>query len=256
MIEREFCAGVPIAVTSSAQTIEFIFAPVAKAAGRAIHFCNAYTLSLAHADRHYRELLHRGSLCLPDGQSVVWVSRLLNRSSRLRKVSGPDLFEAAFAASDVSGPRHYLLGGSPETLDALLCALTSRYPDAQIVGHYSPPFRRLSEQELQSQDEAIKASSADIVWVGLGTPKQDEEVRRLADALPVTAVAVGAAFDFSAGTKNRAPRWMRRSGLEWVHRLVSEPRRLWRRYLVGNLVFLWSAWRQRHTADAFNGPVQ
>lgn len=116
--------------------------------------------------------------------------------------------------------------------------LEARFPGVEIVGTYSPPFRSLSEAELDAQDELILRSGADIVWVGLGTPKQDHEVRRLADSLHVTACAVGAAFDFTAGTKREAPKWMTRVGLEWTFRLISEPRRLWKRYLIGNFVFL------------------
>lgn len=244
MTDTEACAGVPVAITSIDETLKFLFASPG-GDGRAVHFCNAYTLSLAYSDTAYRSLLREGDQCLPDGQAVVWVSRILDRRSRLRKVSGPDLFEAAFAASDRSGPRHYLLGGSPETLGTLTEVLSKRFPRAQIVGASSPPFRPMSEIEYRAQDEAIRRSGAEIVWVGLGTPKQDHEVRRIADALPVTAVAVGAAFDFTAGNKKRAPRWMRSAGFEWLHRLGSEPRRLWRRYLVGNAVFLWAAWKCR-----------
>ena len=248
-IGREPCAGVPLVAVEPAEAVRLLVLGQKPSAGRAVHFCNAYTLSLAHGDDEYRRLLRRGDLCFPDGQSVVWVRRLLARGSRLRRVAGPDLFEAVFAASTTQAPRHYLLGGDESTLARLRVELSRRFPDAQIVGAESPPFRRLSPRELRAQDERITEACANIVWVGLGTPKQDYEVRRLADQLPVTAVAIGAAFDFVAGTKRRAPAWMRSLGLEWVHRLASEPRRLWRRYLIGNAVFLWAAWRRRDDAS-------
>lgn len=244
MITREPCAGVAIGVAALEDAVDLALSARRGGSGRAIHFCNAYTLSIAHTDPAYRELLRKAWLCLPDGQSVVWVRRLLDRRSRLQKVSGPDFFLAAFHATQVTAHRHYLLGSDEQTLSSLVANLSRRYPRADIVGYHSPPFRSLSSEETAAQDEAIRAAGADLVWVGLGTPKQDWEAARLAKGLPVTAVAVGAAFDFAAGTKRRAPTWMRSSGLEWMHRLASEPRRLWRRYLVGSLVFLWSAWRR------------
>lgn len=137
------------------------------------------------------------------------------------------------------GLRHYLLGSTGEALQSLSSELTRRFPGVVIVGMESPPFGSMTCEQIRQQDEAIVQSGASIVWVGLGTPKQDFEVHRLAHALPVTAVAVGAAFDFLAGNKKESPKWMRSLSLEWAFRLWSEPRRLWRRYLFGNLRFLW-----------------
>ena len=242
---REPCAGVLLTVSTPVAAVDSTLRSAKGKQGRAIHFCNAHTLSIAHADDAYRELLTRAGACYPDGQSVVWVRKVLNRNSRMHKVSGPDFFEAVLGASSAGGPLHYLLGGDEPTLEGLRRQLAARFPEAQVVGWESPPFRKLTDDEVRAQDDRIRDSRAEIVWVGLGTPKQDYEVRRLADALPVTAVAVGAAFDFTAGTKPRAPRWMRSAGLEWLHRLASEPRRLWRRYLIGNVVFVWAAWRRR-----------
>ncbi|GAA5193163.1 hypothetical protein GCM10023346_17170 [Arthrobacter gyeryongensis] len=137
-----------------------------------------------------------------------------------------------------SNVKHFLLGSTNDTLRKLNEELTSRYPGIEIVGQLSPPFRDQSPSELAAQDKFISDSEAQIVWVGLGTPKQDFEVLRLANRLPVVAVAVGAAFDFVAGTKKEAPVWIRKIGFEWLFRLLSEPRRLWRRYLFGNFEFL------------------
>lgn len=246
-LPREPCAGVLLAAVAPQDAVRFVTGSLDGGHGQAIHFCNAYTLSLAHTNDEYRATLRRATVCFPDGQSVVWARHLLSRRSAMKKVTGPDFFDAVFAASTADGPRHFLLGGTEETLARLHSELSTRFPEAQIVGKESPPFRELTEQEVRAQDHRIAGSGADIVWVGLGTPKQDYEVRRLADSLPVTAIAVGAAFDFAAGTKKRAPRWMRGSGLEWVHRLASEPRRLWRRYLVGNAVFVGAAWRRRRS---------
>ncbi len=240
------CAGISLVSTDLPGAVDLLFRSAASSRGIAMHFCNAFTLSLADRDKDYRALLRSSDFRLPDGQSVVWASRVLERGgTKLTKVSGPDFFEAAFAASSPGGPRHFLLGGSPTVLTSLEQGLRSRYPEAQIAGAESPPFRPMTEDELEAQDQRIKESDADIVWVGLGTPKQDVEAVRLARSAGVTAVAVGAAFDFSAGTKQRAPAWVSRAGLEWLHRFASEPRRLWRRYLVGNAVFITACWRRR-----------
>jgi N-acetylglucosaminyldiphosphoundecaprenol N-acetyl-beta-D-mannosaminyltransferase len=116
--------------------------------------------------------------------------------------------------------------------------LRRRFPNAQIVGAESPPFRTLTEQEIAEQEARLVESTAQVVWVGLGTPKQDWESARLAEEIPAVFLAVGAAFDFIAGEKRQAPLWMQRNGLEWLFRLAVEPRRLWRRYLFGNARFL------------------
>jgi N-acetylglucosaminyldiphosphoundecaprenol N-acetyl-beta-D-mannosaminyltransferase len=137
------------------------------------------------------------------------------------------------------GLRHYLFGATPETLARLQGELERRYPGAEIVGAESPPFRPLSDAELDGTVDRIWEAKAEAVWVGLGAPKQDLVGARLRERNAAPAIfCVGAAFDFVSGVKRRAPEWMQRSGLEWAHRLGSEPTRLWKRYLVGNARFL------------------
>ncbi|MEG9247432.1 WecB/TagA/CpsF family glycosyltransferase [Arthrobacter sp. Soc17.1.1.1] len=213
-------------------------AAASRSEGIAVHFANAYTVALARKDRAYRQLLNAATFVFPDGRPVAWMSRLMHRSPQLRQVRGPQLFKDVFAASQHGTIRHYLLGSTPEVIEKLASNLTRDYPGATIVGQNSPPFRPLTDEELAVQDDAIQSSGADIVWVGLGTPKQDLEVSRLAKSLPIVAVAIGAAFDFSAGTKREAPAWLSPLGLEWTFRLITEPRRLWRRYLFGNVGFI------------------
>lgn len=214
--------------------------------GVAVHFANAYNIALADADDDYRGVITRGDLVFSDGMPVVWAGRRLHAdvAESWTRVYGPDLMTGVFASSTADGPRHYLLGGAPEALSALSTEIRRRWPDAVIAGQESPPFRTWTTEELAERDARIRESGATLVWVGLGTPKQDLEVRRLADALPVTALAVGAAFDFIAGTVTQAPTWMQRSGLEWAFRLGKEPKRLARRYLWGNPRFIVSVARQ------------
>jgi N-acetylglucosaminyldiphosphoundecaprenol N-acetyl-beta-D-mannosaminyltransferase len=214
--------------------------------GSDVHLSNAYTLALADRDPELRGILRSASLNLPDGQPVVWANRLLYPSTALpgTRVYGPDLLTDVFALTEHTDLNHYLLGSTPQVLDALHRELRRRYPGARIVGTSSPPFRPLTAHERRQQVEQIRSAAADIVWVGLGTPKQDRWAAELCDALPVVAVAVGAAFDFIAGSKPQAPHWMRHNGLEWLFRLGCEPRRLWRRYLFGNARFVHGVVRQ------------
>lgn len=203
-----------------------------------VHLVNAYTIALANQDAGYRHALSGTALNFPDGRPLAWVSALRGNNPKLTQVRGPTLFADILRLGEPRGLRHYLLGGTPEVLAALVTELHRRHPDLKIVGAESPPFRPLTAREQSSQDARILHSGADIVWVGLGTPKQDFEAARLASTVTALPIAIGAAFDFMAGTKAEAPAWMSQVGLEWVFRLASEPRRLWRRYLVGNLLFI------------------
>ena len=207
--------------------------------GRSIHFCNAYTVALAGRDPDYGSVLNRADLVCADGTPVVWAQRWLhdNSAAEYARVYGPDLMEAIFdMCEETKSPaaRHYLLGATPATLEALRRRIEEHWPSTQIVGWDSPAFREPTAEELEARDDRIASSVATVVWVGLGTPKQDFEVARIAARLPVVALGVGAAFDFLAGTKRQAPRWMQRSGTEWLYRLATEPRRLAHRYFWGN----------------------
>jgi N-acetylglucosaminyldiphosphoundecaprenol N-acetyl-beta-D-mannosaminyltransferase len=202
-----------------------------------VHFLAADPTVLARRDRRYRGILNKGDLNLPDGTGVAWAAWLSGqRTKRLPGTDGMHLVARWGVERRLS---HYLFGGSRETLSKCARKLEQEHPGFRIVGTESPPYRELSDEEVAEAASRMRVAGADVVWVGLGTPKQDvaaERLRRL-DAAPVVA-CVGAAFDFVAGTKRRAPDWMQNSGLEWLHRLASEPERLWKRYLVGNPVFV------------------
>lgn len=206
-----------------------------------VHLANAYTVSLADSSLEYRGVLAAPAINFPDGKPIGWTSILRGQSPALRQVRGPQLFLDVFDAGRAHRIKHFLLGSTPEVLASLELVLADRFPGVLLVGIESPPFRKLSAEELREQDERIRASGADIVWVGLGTPKQDVEALRLAGTLPVVAVAIGAAFDFAAGTILPAPSWMTALGIEWVYRFAREPKRLWRRYVFGNARFLKAA---------------
>lgn len=211
--------------------------------GRHVHLVNAYTLALADGDQSYATLLSDDSINLPDGKPISIVSGLVRHTPRLNQIRGPRLFLDAFDVGRRYGVRHYLLGSSSHVLEKLQERLSQQFPGCEIVGVESPPYRVLTEREIAAQDKRISDADPDIVWVGLGTPKQDWEASRLAQSTGITCVAVGAAFDFAAGEVREAPPWMTNLCLEWMFRLISEPRRLWRRYFFGNIKFLQIAWR-------------
>lgn len=243
------CAGVPISSLSPTEACALLVecGVNGPAAPMDVHLCNAYTLALADRNPEYRELLKGSALNLTDGMSVMWANQFLHRSQNAprERVRGTDLFLNVVSAGNDKQLRHYLLGSTPDVLESLSNNLRRRCPAALIVGSESPPFRDLTERECEEQIQRLIKSRAQIVWVGLGTPKQDFEVIRLARQIPLVFVAVGAAFDFVAGNKREAPKWMQRAGLEWFHRMLSEPRRLWRRYLFGNARFLKAVIRHR-----------
>ncbi len=219
---------------------------VSNAPGNAVLFWNAYNVALASDDADYATLSDSASAVFCDGVPVVWAGKKLHPDvSGWSRVYGPDTMCAVLDQGRSVSLRHYLLGSDEETLAALTTAIAERWPGVDVVGVESPPFRAATADELHERDQRISESGAQCVWVGLGTPKQDIECRRLANALPVTALGVGAAFDFIAGTKRQAPAVLQCSGLEWAFRLASEPRRLARRYFWGNPRFVTEVIRQK-----------
>lgn len=177
--------------------------------------------------------LHDGAgLVTPDGMPLVWLARRRGHAE-VNRACGADLVDELCRVSLERGIRHYFYGGKPGVAERMAQALCERYPGLQVVGTGTPPFRPLTVEEDETATQAIVDSGAEIVWVGLSTPTQEFWMRDHVSRIPgATLMGVGAAFDFHAGDVTRAPSWMQKSGLEWLHRLWSEPRRLWRRYLV------------------------
>ena len=189
------------------------------------------------------ELLHihnTAGLVTPDGMPLVWLSRLMGFRD-VEQVCGSDLMLAVCdrSVTVTRGYRHFFYGGAPGVAEKLVARLLSRFPGLQVVGIDSPPFRPLTPSEDQAAVERMNAAQPDVVWVGLSTPKQERWMAAHMGQLNASVlIGAGAAFDFHAGLKRRAPRWMQRTGLEWLFRLMLEPRRLWRRYLINNPWFL------------------
>ncbi|WP_062071310.1 WecB/TagA/CpsF family glycosyltransferase [Demequina sediminicola] len=203
-----------------------------------IRFANAWCVVLADEDAEYAALLNTPGLNFPDGRPVAKEMRKAPDAGKAEQVRGPSVFPDALGDGRALGIRHYFLGSTPEVIERLTAKVAERFPGAVIVGSYAPPFGPLDEAFYADCVPRIEASDADIVWVGMGTPKQDFAAAELAERTQRPCAGVGAAFDFLAGTTREAPRWMRSIGLEWLFRLLSEPRRLWRRYLIGNAKFL------------------
>ncbi len=186
-----------------------------------------------------RRIHNDAGLVTPDGMPLVWLGRLRGQRG-MERVYGPDLMLAFCERSAARGYRHFLYGGDEGVPDLLARELRRRFPGLNIVGTYSPPFRPLTVAEDADVVRRINDARPDVVWVGLSTPKQERWMAAHVDLLDASAlIGVGAAFDFHSGRKRQAPRWMQRSGLEWLFRLLSEPQRLARRYLINNPGFVW-----------------
>lgn len=205
---------------------------------------NVHTITECQTSPDFRRLHNQASMVTPDGMPLVWISRLKG-ARQVQRVYGPDLLLAVCEVSSRKGYRQYFYGGAEGVPERLAAALADRCPGLQVAGVESPPFRSLTDEEDRAAVERINAAKPDIVWVGLGAPKQERWMAAHYGRLKAPViVSVGAAFDFHAGVKKQAPRWMQRSGLEWLHRLASEPRRLWKRYLINNPWFLWLVFLQ------------
>ncbi|EJB01900.1 N-acetylglucosaminyldiphosphoundecaprenol N-acetyl-beta-D-mannosaminyltransferase [Rhizobium sp. BK619] len=193
---------------------------------------DAHGIVRCQDDPELRSIHNRAFLVTPDGMPLVWALRKAGHAESDR-VYGPDLMLSVFDAGSAKGLRHFLYGATAETLEQLQARLLVKFPQAQIVGSYAPPFRKLSTQEEADIADQLNRSGADIIWVGLSSPKQELWMAHMRDRLEASMlIGVGAAFDFHAGLKRQAPRFIQRSGFEWAFRLLCEPRRLWRRYAL------------------------
>lgn len=189
-------------------------------------------------DENLRQIHNAAGMVTPDGMPLVWLSRWYGHK-HVERVYGPDLLLAVCERSLQAGWSHYFMGGGPGVADTLIMKLKERFPGIKLAGSYCPPFRPLTEVEDNTMVDEINQSKADLIWVGLSTPKQEYWMaKHLGKINAPVMIGVGAAFDFHAGLKKQAPHWMQRSGLEWFYRLLSEPERLWRRYLTNNPAFV------------------
>lgn len=237
--EKASILGVGVSATSyelvAAHIQEWLSARQNGTAGaRARYVCvtSVHGIMTAQADAGFRRILNQADLVTPDGMPIVWALQSLGWK-RQERVYGPTLMLELCGRAAADGARVYLYGSRKDVLPALEKRLRERFPGILIVGRYSPPFRPLTQTEDREISQVIRAASPDLIFIGISTPKQEHWMWSHRDAFPgAVMVGVGAAFDFHAGRIRQAPRWMQKHGLEWLFRLMSEPGRLWRRYLL------------------------
>lgn len=228
--------GLDILVTNMSKTVELIEKNIEELRGKYICVGNVHTTVMAHDDAHYHTVQKEAVFVLPDGKPLSVYSRK-HGFVDAQRVTGPDLMLELFKREN--GLRHYFYGSTEETLAMLREKLKEQYPNLNIVGMVSPPFHELSEAEDAKAVRQINESGADIIWVGLGAPKQENWMYEHKDKVQGVMIGVGAGFDYHAGNIKRAPKWMQKMSLEWLYRLLQDPKRLFKRYLVTNTRYLY-----------------
>jgi N-acetylglucosaminyldiphosphoundecaprenol N-acetyl-beta-D-mannosaminyltransferase len=226
----------------------------AVAAGSKGYVCatGVHGIMEAQQDSSLRTVFSRALMVVPDGMPTVWMGRMQGLPG-MQRVFGPDLMLAVIGDRALQGHSHFLYGGDRGVAQELQTSLRRKFPKAQIVGTYTPPFRPLNLTEALALQETVDRLRPDIVWVGLSTPKQEKFMAEFLPLLNTTLmIGVGAAFDFHTGRLKDSPRWMKQLGLQWLHRLIQEPRRLWKRYLLNNPAFLLSMLLQLTGARRFD----
>ncbi len=244
--------GVPIDSISFANAIDRVLVWGHTHQSRYVVLANVHVVVTASKNPDFGQVVASANMAAPDGAPVAWMMRQLGAVHQTR-VTGPDLTWALLGRCESEGLPVYFFGSSRETLVRLAEHITAAFPALPVAGFEAPPFRPLTEQEDADVVERINASGAGLVFVGLGCPKQECWMHAHRGRVNAVMLGVGAAFDFHAGTVSRAPAWMRDHGLEWLHRLISEPGRLWKRYLVTNTLFVIGAIRQLAAQRFFSG---
>ncbi len=242
LFERSLCnvIEIPVDVGSIASISQKIIQRIGSPENHGGYVCvaNVHMLSVAHENSKFRSAMKNADLTIADGIPLVWTQKLKGHR-HAERVCGPDLMLELCQLASIHKLSIFLLGGSPDTLKLLTQKLEQLFPSLKIAGAYSPgPLPQEPELDL-SLTEKINSSGSSLLFVGLGCPKQEFWCASHAPHLKPLSIGVGAAFDFHAGTKKRPPLWIQKSGFEWLYRLVTEPRRLWKRYLHSNTLFLY-----------------
>lgn len=254
MVSREKILGVGVSAINMDDAVEIISSWIDKAEREYVCVTGVHGIMESRRSERIRRIHNAAGLVTPDGMPLVWLLRSAG-FEQVRRVYGPDLMLAIFAAGQTRGYRHVLYGATDSTLALLRQSFGRRFPRAHIVDSIAPAFRPLSPTEDEAHVARINQASPDIVWIGLGTPKQEEWMADHRGRLTASVlIGVGAAFDMHAGVVPQAPHFLQKIGLEWAFRLCAEPRRLWRRYLRNNPQFIADILAQkmglRHFDDA------
>jgi len=232
--------GVNLAAINMPWLIDFTKKYVKELSGDYLCVSNVHTTVMSYDDAAYCAVQNGGIMAIPDGGPLSSVGRKRGYL-HMQRTTGPDYMREILKISAAEGYRHFFYGSTQETLNKLKKTIKKEYPDVQVVGMYSPPFRTLSEEEDFEVVRMINDSNADFVWVGLGAPKQEKWMASHQGKIKGLMIGVGAAFDYEAGNINRAPMWMQKLNLEWLYRLFQEPKRLFKRYFYTNTKFIWNA---------------
>lgn len=232
--------GVNIAAINMEWLIKYLNENLADIKGDYICVSNVHTTVTSYEDASYCAVQNGGLMAIPDGGPLSTVGQKRGHKNMAR-TTGPSLMGEIFKISAEKGYRHYFYGSKEETLEVLNQKLTEKYPGIQIAGRYSPPFRPLTEEEDNAVIERINETKPDFVWVGLGAPKQEKWMAAHQGKINGLMLGVGAGFDYYAENIKHAPMWMQKSNLEWVYRLMQDPKRLFKRYWNTNSKFIWNA---------------
>ena len=226
-----------INVTNMPHTLALLDAHLEELRGQYICVSNVHTTVMSYENESYRTIQNSAAMALPDGAPLSKYSRIKGFQDA-KRVTGPDLMAALFRSSAKKKYRHFFYGATQETLEDMKRTMIREYPGAVIAGMYAPPFRPLTEKEDKKVIDLINNAHADFIWVGLGAPKQEEWMYAHRGKLNAVSIGVGAGFDYFAGHIKRAPQIMQTLCLEWLYRLLQDPKRLWKRYVTTNFKFL------------------
>lgn len=232
--------GVNIAAINMEWLLDYLEKNLSEIKGDYICVSNVHTTVTSYEDATYCAIQNGGLMAIPDGGPLSTVGQKRGYKN-MERTTGPSLMGEIFEISAKKGYRHYFYGSKEETLELLQQKLTNNYPGIQIAGMYSPPFRILTEEEDKVVVEKINETKPDFVWIGLGAPKQEKWMAAHLGKINGLMIGVGAGFDYYAENIKRAPEWMQKNNLEWLYRLLQDPKRLFKRYLITNTKFIWNS---------------
>ena len=231
--------GVDIAAINMDWILNYLKNNIKNLSGDYICVSNVHTTIMAYEDPNYLKIQNGAIMAIPDGGPLSSVGKKRGNTN-MGRTTGPNLMENILEISEKYNYRHFFYGSTPETLDKLIKNIKNKYPNIQIIDSYSPPFKSVSEDEDFKIIERINNANVDFIWVGLGAPKQEIWMANHQGLVNGLMIGVGAAFDYLAGNIKRAPNWMQKCNLEWLYRLLQDPKRLFKRYIHSNIKFIWN----------------
>lgn len=246
--------GVTISAVNMETAVERVLGWIERRDRHYVTVTGVHGVVEAQGDATFKRILNAAGLAVPDGMPMVWLSRLAGYP-QVSRVFGPDFMLALTCALAAKKRRVFYYGGAPGIADELASAMRSKFPGIVDAGTWTPPYRELTAAERDEVVRLINTARPDVVWVGLSTPKQEKWMAQMRPFLDAPAlIGVGAAFDYNTGRVKRAPRWMQASGLEWLYRIIQEPRRLWKRYARNNTLFIYYLLLQKLRLRRFGDP--